>query len=501
MKGCLRELKAGYDNMLKLKDLLKNTVIKWSTPYPDDAAVTDVVSDSRKVQPGCMFVCLKGTKKDGHDYIDEAVRRGAYAVVCSEKCRIRLDNIVVIGVEDTHSEYAKLISATCGEPGKRLKLIAVTGTNGKTTVTNMIYSALNYIGKRTALIGTLGAYYEGEKSSIGTMTTPDPDRLYPLLKSYADKGAEYAVMEASSHALALGKLDGLHFIMSAMTNLTPEHLDFHGSMENYAKAKSHLFELSDRAVFCSDDDHTSRLSIECPCPALRCSVRDSRADFYAEDASLKGVDGISFNFRHGDMLTPVKSDIPGTFTVSNVLLACSVLSLLGFPDSQISAGVYSLHGVKGRMERLPLTQDFSVFIDFAHTPDALSKLLETVRAFRKPGQRIVTLFGCGGDRDHSKRSLMGAIASRLSDFVIVTSDNSRSENTGDIIDEIMCGFDRKCPHVIIEERRKAIYYAVQNAVKGDIILLCGKGHEEYEIDKAGIHPFSERETVFEACGK
>ncbi len=485
--------------MLKLKELLKNTEVKWSTPYSGDEAITEVVADSRKVKPGCMFVCLKGTKKDGHDYIDEAVRRGAYAVLCSENCTVRPENTVVIGVNNTHSEYAKIMSVVCGEPDKRLKLIAVTGTNGKTTVTNMICSALEYLGKKTALIGTLGAYYDGVKSSIGTMTTPDPERLYPLLKSYADKGAEYAVMEASSHALALGKLDGLHFILSAMTNLTPEHLDFHGSMEEYAKAKSHLFRLSDKAVFCIDDSYTSGLASECPCPAYSCSVRDKDADFYADSPRLDGVNGISFTLCHRNINTSVRSDIPGTFTVSNALIACSVLSLLGFSDAEAAEGVYSLHGVKGRMEKLPIDKNFSVFIDFAHTPDALSKLLETVRAFRNPGQRIVTLFGCGGDRDPSKRSLMGAIASRLSDFVIVTADNSRTENTGDIIDEIMRGFDKKCPHVRIEDRRKAIYYAVQNAGKGDIILLCGKGHEEYEIDKSGMHPFSERETVYAAC--
>ncbi len=485
--------------MFKLSELLKNTAIKWSSFILPDAEVTEVVSDSRKVRPGCMFVCLKGRRKDGHDYIKEAVRRGAYVIVCSEECGERPDNVIVIGVEDTHGEYARLMSAACGEPGNRLKIIAVTGTNGKTTVTNMIYSALCSYGKKAALIGTLGAYFEGEKSSIGTMTTPDPELLYPLLQSYADRGAEYAVMEASSHALALGKLDGLRFRISAITNLTPEHLDFHGSMQEYAKAKAHLFELSGEGIFCIDDSYTSRLAAECLCEKTTCSVRDSGADFYAESPELNGVNGISFTLRHKSKGTLVRSDIPGTFTVSNALLACSVLVRLGFSEDEASNGVYSLCGVKGRMERLPLDTDFSVFIDFAHTPDALSKLLETVRAFRKPGQRIVTLFGCGGDRDPSKRSLMGAIASRLSDFVIVTADNSRTEDTGEIIDEIMSGFDRNCPHARIENRKEAIYYAVQNAGKGDIILLCGKGHEEYEIDRSGQHPFSERDTVFSAC--
>jgi UDP-N-acetylmuramoyl-L-alanyl-D-glutamate--2,6-diaminopimelate ligase len=234
---------------------------------------------------------------------------------------------------------------------------------------------------------------------------------------------------------------------------------------------------------------------------ISCSVKEATADFFADKISLNGICGVSFNLKYKGKKTELKSEIPGEFTVSNALLAAAVLKEAGLTEKQISSGIASLKGVRGRMERLPIEKDFSVFIDFAHTPDALAKLLESVRRFKRSEQRIVTLFGCGGDRDPSKRSLMGAIASRLSDFVIITGDNSRSENPKSIIDEIMTGFDKKCPYKRIDDRREAIIYAVENADKGDIILLCGKGHEEYEIDINGQHPFSERDIVYSVVNK
>lgn len=486
--------------MYYISELLKDTEIYGNCAVSNDARVTDIVSDSKKVTPGCMFVCLKGLRSDGHDYVSEAFRRGAYVVVCDEGYVQKKASGLIIRVKDPRSEYAKIMSRACGEPSKRLKLIAITGTNGKTTVATMISSVLTGLGKRTVMMGTLGAYFEGEKTSLGTMTTPDPSVLYPLLERYADKGAEYVVMEASSHALALGKLDGLKFKISAVTNVTPEHLDFHGNMEEYAGAKAHLFELSERGVFCIDDEYTFCMAEKARCDVRTCSVRNTYADYVTEDEGLNGIYGVEFDLKTKYGKTHIKSKIPGVFTVSNAMLAASVLIELGFGSEDISRGIAMINGVRGRMERLFLDTEYSVFIDFAHTPDALTKLLETVRVFKKPEQRIVTLFGCGGDRDPSKRSLMGAVASRLSDFVIITSDNSRSEETSSIISDIMSGFDSVCPHIVIESRKKAIEYVIKNAEKGDIILLCGKGHEEYEIDKSGIRPFSERDIVYSAVG-
>lgn len=484
--------------MYNVYELIKDTDCTSRSTLSGDAEVTDITSDSRRVTPGCMFVCIKGMKSDGHEHVCEARRRGAGVIVCERECPAFVGNATVLVTKNARSAYARIMSNACKRPDRELKIIAVTGTNGKTTVTSMIYRALVRAGKRCALIGTLGAYFEDGIEKTGTMTTPDPEELYPLLRRYADRGAEYAVIEASSHALALGKLDGMRIYIGAVTNLTPEHLDFHGDMESYRIAKARLFELCEKGVFCIDDAYTEKMYGKAECKKVSCSVRDPKSDYFADKVKYLGADGVEFVIRHAGEGTRVFSEIPGSFTVSNALLAVSVLSEAGLSVMAASSGIAHLSGVRGRMERLPLDTDFSVIIDFAHTPDALSKLLESVRAFRKTGQRIVTLFGCGGDRDPSKRSLMGAIASRLSDFVIITSDNSRSEDTGAIIDEIMSGFDRKCPHKRIDDRKKAIIYAVKNAAKGDIILLCGKGHEEYEIDMSGTHPFSERDIVYSA---
>ena len=487
--------------MYKLTDLLKNTEYSSNKEDLSDIYVNDIITNSKEVTPKSLFICLKGCKYDGHNYIKEAEKRGAEVIICSNKCRYRSEKAVLIHVENSRQVYGEVWRNAAGNPDKRLKIIAITGTNGKTTVSTMIYTALNAAGRKCALIGTLGGYYNGEKTSIGTMTTPDPEKLYPLLKKYADLGAEYAVMEASSHALALGKLDGIEFFVGAVTNLTPEHLDFHGDMEQYCIAKARLFNQCEKKIFCIDDKYIKEMFERANGEKKSVSVKNKNADFYADNIILDGINGISFDFKFNGGSVSVKSDIPGSFTVSNALLCAAVLKELGFSLNEIRYGIYALHGVKGRMEKLPIEKNFSVFIDFAHTPDALQKLLETVNNFKKKGQRTVTLFGCGGDRDRSKRSLMGAIASRLSDFVIITADNSRSEKVELIINDIMSGFDKKCPYKIIFNRKEAIKFAIESAGKGDIILLCGKGHEEYEIDNFGTHPFSEKEIVYKILKK
>ncbi len=487
--------------MYKLTELLDETEYRAERGVSDDIYVTDIITDSREVTPKSLFICLKGCKSDGHNYIKEAEKRGAEVIVCSDKCRYKSEKALVVRVNNPRSVYGRIWRNAAGKPDKRLKIIAVTGTNGKTTVSTMIYTALNAAGKKCALIGTLGGYFNGEKTSLDTMTTPDPERLYPLMGEYADKGAEYAVMEASSHALVLGKLDGMNFFLGAVTNLTPEHLDFHGNMEEYCRAKALLSEKCEKNIFCIDDAYVTEMYNNAVGEKKSASIRNKNADYFADNIILNGISGVSFDFNFKGGRTHLSSGIPGEFTVSNALLTAAVLKELGLSLKEIDSGIYSLNGVKGRMEKLPIDEEYSVFIDFAHTPDALQKLILTVNRFKKNGQRTVTLFGCGGDRDKSKRSLMGAIASRLSDFVIITSDNSRSEKTEAIINDIMTGFDKKCPHKVILDRKEAIRFAIENAGKGDIILLCGKGHEEYEIDSRGARPFSEREIVYDALNK
>ncbi len=488
--------------MYNLKEILEGTEYISNKSIDCDMTVSAIISDSKRVIPGCLFICLKGIRHNSHDFINEVIKRGALAIICEINATISTKSALIIKVSNPHSTYSKILSHAYNISKKGIKLIAVTGTNGKTTVTHMLYSALTSLRKRTALIGTLGGFFEDEQHSIGTMTTPDPELLYPLLARFADLGAEYAVMELSSHALAFYKADGLFFDVGAITNITPEHLDFHGNMENYAKEKAKLFTLCKTGVFCIDDEYISEIFENSACEnKLSCSVSNSEASFFAKNISLSAINGCSFTVKGNATETPVFSAIPGSFTVSNALVAFTVLTSLGFSPEDASRGISSLKNVRGRMEVLPLSTDFNVIIDFAHTPDALSKLLQSVRCMRTEGQRIVTLFGCGGDRDPSKRSLMGAIASQLSDFVIITSDNSRSESANSITKQIMSGFNNNCPYICINDRREAIEYAINNAVKGDIILLCGKGHEEYEIDQNGMHPFSERETVFNAIAK
>ncbi len=459
----------------------------------ENLKVTFLCANSEKVSKGCAFFCIKGMKSDGEKYIDKAIKNGA-AVIISEGAEKR-EGAVFITVQNTRCAYASALSRLHGSPSDKMKMIAVTGTNGKTTVCKMIQSALVASGRRCAVIGTLGAEFEGKTTSLDTMTTPDPDLLYSLLGEYAKAGAEYVVMEASSHALALHKLCGINFEVGAITNMSAEHLDFHLDMEDYFRAKSSLFDRCKTGVFLCDDFYTVKMYEAAKCAKVSCSVHDTRYDYYAENVGFSLQNGTVFTVTNGTSVLPLHSDIPAEFTVSNALLACTVLMQLGLNGAQIYRGIASLKGVDGRMEKIETNRDFSVYIDFAHTPDALAKLLCSVKKIKRPEQRIVTLFGCGGDRDKSKRSLMGAVASHLSELVIITSDNSRSEDTDAIIAQIMRGIDKSKPHIRIDDRGKAIEYAVMNADSGDIILLCGKGHEQYEITRDGVLPFSERDIV------
>lgn len=463
--------------------------------------VNGVSADSRGVKNGEAFFCIRGTKTNGAGYIDEAIKNGATVIVSDEKLPTTPSVVRSVTVKNVRSAYAVACSRMYGEPSRKMKMIGVTGTNGKTTVCSMIESALLAAGKKCAVIGTLGARFEGKFTSLSTMTTPDPEVLYALLYEYSNKGAEYVVMEASSHSLAQSKLDGIYFDVGAITNVSAEHLDYHKNMQDYCIAKQSLFERSRGGVFLCDDFYTTEMYNCAKGKKIACSVKDKRYQIHAERVGFDFENGCILTVKDGTETVTLHSPIPASFTPSNVMLAYAVLKTLGIKNEHIHNGIASLKCVQGRMERVTTGRDFSVFIDFAHTPDALSRLLSGIKLMKRQGQRIVTLFGCGGDRDKTKRSLMGAIASRLSDFVIITSDNSRSEEPQDIIDEIMGGFDKSCPHVRIDDRRQAIEYAVLNAESGDIILLCGKGHECYEITKCGKRDFCERKIVTEALRK
>lgn len=490
---------------MKLLELCAALEIDCPTRH-ENVDITSIAMDSRQVRAGSAFVCIRGLHSDGHTYIADALSAGAACIFVETGARYVADgNAVYLEVSDTRRALAILCHAWHGYPARRLKLIGVTGTNGKTSVTHILRAMLEASFCRCGLIGTVGCESAGrhlEKASaagLANMTTPDPPELYRMLAQMVEDGVEYVLMEVTSHALALGKLAPLTFEAAVFTNLTPEHLDFHKTMEAYADAKTELFRQSKLSVINIDSPFGERM---CECAVgkiVTCGMR-GRGDYVAENATTCADGSVLYDLKSGNASVRMHCPIPGGFSVMNSMQAAIVAHELGFGMTAIKDVLASLSGVRGRMERLRLGPgaDFTVFIDYAHTPDALENLLRTASGLKKREGRIVLLFGCGGDRDRGKRPMMGRIASMGADHVILTSDNSRSESPENIIEEILVGIDRQKSHTVIIDRAEAIRRAVMEARRDDILLLAGKGHEEYEIDREGRKPFSEREIVLKA---
>ena len=466
-----------------------------------------IATDSRDVTADSMFVCIRGLHTDGHAYMEDAIQAGATCIVVDpqfvkpQNCK----HALFLPAENTRRAASRLFDAWYGFPSKRLKIIGVTGTNGKTSVTHMLKAILEASLCRCGLIGTVGCESAGRRldstphrATLANMTTPDPEELYRILREMADDRIEYVLMEVTSHALALQKLDPIEFEAAVFTNLTPEHLDFHGTMEAYANAKATLFAQSRLAILNQDSPYTEQMRAACKGRVLTCSVKGT-ADYTAEVVS-EGEVGVSYRLASGNSTLRITCPIPGTFSVVNSMQAAACALELGIGAAAVKDGLSSLAGIRGRMERvrLGLDAEFTVLIDYAHTPDALENLLCTVRQMQKPEQRTVLLFGCGGDRDKSKRATMGKIASKYADEIFLTSDNSRSEDPNAILNDILAGIDPQALCHVIPNRRDAITYAVQHAKKGDLLLLAGKGHEEYEITREGRKSFREKEIVREA---
>ena len=472
--------------------------------------VEEICTDSRAAAENSLFVCIKGLHHDSHEMIPDAVSRGAKWVVVQRGCEYRApQGVPVLVAEDTRRACSLLYNAFYGFPSERLKFIGVTGTNGKTSVTHLLRAILETSLCKCGLIGTVGCESAGRRlesrmsNRLANMTTPDPPELYRMLSEMVADGVEYVLMEATSHALALGKLEPIHFEAAIFTNLTPDHLDFHGTMEAYAQAKTELFRKSRLSVVNVDSPYANEMIHAAAGRVVTCSQRDSSADYTASDVQTIGQIGVSYALCSGYSRQSIQCGIPGAFTVMNSMEAAVCAKELGFGVAAIKDALASVGGVRGRMERLKLgpLADFSVIIDYAHTPDALEKLLLTAKQLCKAGERTVVVFGCGGDRDRSKRPLMGKIASRYADEVIVTSDNSRSEDPEAIIQEILAGIDPKASVRVIPDRATAIETTILTARAGDMILLAGKGHEEYEITKEGRKPFYERDIVARALAE
>lgn len=476
---------------------------------PADLAVSAIVSDSRRTVPGCLFLCLPGSRTDGHSFIREACARGAAAVLMDTAHPLP-DGIPAVVVSNTRLAAAKIWNNRFGDPTKDMKVIAVTGTNGKTSTSYILRAILAAAGARTSLIGTVRCLCGEEEIPLegggeiadvpSAMTTPDPEFLYGTAAEMKKRGSDILILEVSSHALSLYKADALKIDLGIFTNLSPEHLDYHKTMDAYLRAKARLFSLAPAGIVNADDPSAESLCALSPdCRFVRCSPRGDGGDVRALRSRMRGRDGVEYLYFSDSAVFGIRCGVPGRFTVENTLLAVSAARYLGVDPVTVQQALAHFPGVEGRMERVTLPgAEFSLFLDYAHTPAALCSLLQTVRDFRRPGERIVLLFGCGGDRDAAKRPEMGRTASALADFVILTSDNSRSESPQKILADILRGTDKEKPHIVIPDRREAIAYAVLNAQKGDILLFAGKGHERYEINREGKFPFDERETAREA---
>lgn len=474
-----------------------------------DREVSAIVTDSRKATKDCIFVCLRGSRYDGHDHIEQAIEAGA-AVIVAEKVRgVREGGAALTFVNNTRLCASLLYNEWFGRPSDDLTIIGVTGTNGKTSVTNMLYSIFDDAGYPCALIGTLGIYSRGKRMdggalSVSNMTTPDPERLYGALAQMRQDGVRYVFMEVSSHALVQCRTDAIEFDSAVFTNLSEEHLDLHGDMESYYRAKEKLFLQSRRSVVNIDDVAGRRLfrSLEGK-NAINISCSRSDGDFCAFGEEYSERDGIKYLLKspNGEYRVSLPN-FCGEFQVMNSLEAAAVAMSYGISPSGVLSSFEKMSGVKGRMERVIAHKDqkIDIFIDYAHTPDALERVLLSAKALKRDAKsKIVLLFGCGGERDRGKRRIMGQIASRLSDLVVVTSDNSRGEDPSGIIGEILGGIDKEKPYAVIPDRKDAIERAVcEYTNEGDLLLLAGKGHECYEIDRGGVRPFDEREILRDA---
>ncbi len=503
---------------MRLENLLR--VMERTAALPRkllDREVLDITHDSRKVIPGSLFVAVRGFHSDGHQFISQALNRGAVAVVAEHEGTDSASADAVVLVEDTRKALALLADAFYGHPSRRLKLIGVTGTNGKTTTTYLVKSIIEAAGSAAGLIGTID-YRVGGRVYPAPNTTPDALDLQRLLAEMVDLGASFCVMEASSHALELGRTVGCEFAAAAFTNLTQDHLDFHKTMDSYFHAKLQLFmDLSpDGVAVVNADDARAAEIVGATRARVITTGMTQAANVRPSETIRHGLNGLSFTAVTPTGAVPVESPLVGRHNIYNILTAIGLGIAMGFETDVIAAGIANMKAVPGRMEKIIAGQPFGVIVDYAHTEDALVRLLEAAREITEG--RIITVFGCGGDRDRTKRPKMGAVAAKGSDIVIVTSDNPRTEDPLAIIGEIEGGMaadavrvsfpavgdpraDGMTPYVVVPDRRLAIAEAVSMAKRDDVIVLAGKGHEDYQIiGEKKIH-FDDREVAREEIRK
>ena len=483
---------------MKLSELLKNVEVLNSLGDAD-VDITGVNIDSRRIEKGHLFVAIPGTQTDGHNFIPKAIEQGAAAVLCEYFPNTRVPGITYIAVESTEDAVGKVATVFYGEPSLKLKLVGVTGTNGKTTIATLLYNMFRKFGHKCGLLSTVCNYIEGE-AIPADHTTPDPIELNKLLAQMVDAGCEYAFMECSSHAIAQKRIGGLKFAGGLFTNLTRDHLDYHKTFENYRDAKKAFFDGLSKEAFAitnADDKNGAVMIQNCKAKVKTYSTR-SMADFRARiiECHFEGmyleIDG-----------REVGVQFIGKFNVSNLLAVYGAAVMLGKKPEDILVVLSTLKSVAGRLEPIRSEEGVTAIVDYAHTPDALENVLNAIHeVLDGKGGQVITVCGAGGNRDKGKRPLMAQEAVKQSDRVIITSDNPRFEEPQDIINDMLAGLDQKQMKKVVSivDRKEAIKTACMLAQKGDVILIAGKGHEDYQEIKGVKHHFDDREVVREIFG-
>lgn len=481
---------------MELNCLLENVEhAKNSALNPD---ITFLTCNSKEVTKNSLFVCLKGVKFNGHEFAKDAIKAGAVAVLVEKN--LNLENQVI--VKDTHKAFAKICANFYSNPAKKLKFIGVTGTNGKTSVSKIIKEILTNANKKVGLIGTIQHEIIDQVYSAKN-TTPNHLEFQKILKTMVDNNCEYVVLEVSSHALVQKRIADTEFEIAIFTNLTQDHLDYHKTMQNYFNAKKNLFKVCKNAVVCADDEYGLKLLKDLECKNFSFAIKNKNSNFLATDIKIN-ENGVEYFLKSNQIENQVAEKIsfktPAIFSIYNTMAAFASCFLLGVETKLIKKTIENMQPIKGRSEKIPTKTDFTIICDYAHSPDGLKNILTAINSYKKA--RVLTLFGCGGDRDKDKRPKMGEVAAKNSDFLIITSDNPRTEDPQKIIEDIIVGVKKtNTPYVKILNRIDAIFYAVKKAKKNDIILLAGKGHETYQVVGNTKIDLDEREIVKKALEK
>lgn len=454
-----------------------------------DIEIKGIAFDSRKVEDGFLFVAINGESVDGHNYAKKAEQNGAAAIVAQKQTDSTLPHIIV---PDSREAMSRIASEWFGHPEKKMRFIGITGTNGKTSTAFYVKRILDRLGKKTGMIGTV-CNMIGDKVLKADVTTPEPLALFSLLNDMVNDGVEYVVMEVSSHSICQKRIFGIGFDVAVFTNLTRDHLDYHKTMENYKAAKRQLFDVAKNAVINIDDAVGKEYYDSININKFSYSTRYNHADFVGKDIKVR-PSGVKFQALTIGGIARVGIASPGTFTVYNALGAIGAVCALGIKFNEIIPHIMSLGAVDGRAQIISGERPYTVMIDYAHTPDGLENILTSVKKYAQG--RIITVFGCGGDRDKTKRPIMGKTVSEHTDFAIVTSDNPRTEDPRAIIDDILPGMTLpKSHYAVIENRREAIRFAIEMAQEGDVVLLAGKGHEKYQIIGTEKTDFDEQQIA------